>query len=405
MRILFLVHRTPYPPNKGEKIRALWELRELSRKHDVDLFCFYDDADDEKYSRELKKYCRRYHSQKLSWFWSRARALRALAAGQCFTRSFFFSPAMARRINLAVRARSYDRVLVYSAAMAQYVENAQNVPRILDLVDVDSDKWRQYAEKKTWPLSLIWEHEAKQLAEYEAFLVRTFSATAVCTLAEARLLRKNARSGRIEVLQNCVQVSEDEAGRNTHDLSSLQPYVLFSGSMDYFPNVDAVEYFYREVFPLILQEVPGARFVVAGRNPARSILSLRSDPAVRVTGNLKSMRPYICGAAVAVAPMRIARGVQNKILEALAAGTPVVCSKAAATALDPQVRDLVNIADTPHEYSRAIVNIMRAGPAITPHALRVRFKRYVDDLDLAAQFEDLITAPEPQHESVGVGGS
>lgn len=392
MRILFIVHRTPYPPNKGEKMRAFWELQALAKRHEVDLICFYDDPKDKEYAHELNQYCRHYYLEKLSYFWSRARAISALLLGKSFSTAFFCSRTMARNIKSAMDLRTYDKVLVFSSSMAQYVEATNNIPKLLDMVDVDSDKWEQYANRSRWPLSWVWRREARSLAAYESRLVRGFSTTVVCTDAEAELLRSKAPVGEIQVLENFLDVDQYDPRKISlsDQIRSWQPYVIFSGSMDYFPNVDAARYFCREVLPLIRSELPGTRFVIAGRNPHRSIAELGSDPAVQITGSVPDIKPYICGAAAAVVPMRIARGVQNKVLEALAGGIPVVSSTAAASALPENLRSLLVVADTPREFAAGVSRILRHGSDISSVELRGALKRHYENLDLQSQLDRLM---------------
>lgn len=391
-RVLFLAHRTPFPPNKGEKIRAFWELQALSERCDVDLFCFYDDAEDEKSASRLSPYCQAYYSERLPYFWSRARAVFALLVGRPFTTAFFRSRTMAARIQSALARRDYDRIFVFSSSMAQYVEATNSVPKVLDLVDVDSDKWRQYSAHTRWPWSWLWRREAQRLARYESLLVQSFSTTIVCTDAEARLLRSKALEGAIAVLENSFTVDQYDPKYVvvSDEIRSWQPYIIFTGSMDYFPNVDAVMYFYREVFPLVRREIPDVRFVIAGRNPHRSVAQLQSDPAVKVTGSVPDIKPYLCGAAAAVVPMRIARGVQNKILEAIAAGTPVVSTAVAAAALPAKLGSLLTVADTPQDLAASLINISRNGSPVLPGVLRSAFKTHIQNLDLQSQLESLV---------------
>jgi glycosyltransferase involved in cell wall biosynthesis len=166
--------------------------------------------------------------------------------------------------------------------------------------------------------------------------------------------------------------------------------------MDYRPNVDAALFFYREVFPLIRRKLPETRLVIAGRNPDRSIVALGVDPAVKVTGSVADMRPYIWGAAAAVVPLRIARGVQNKILEALAAGIPVVSTTVAAMALPEEIRGLVSIADTSQDISACVIRSLEKGPRLSSERLRATLKNYIDSLNLHSQFERILLAAEPR---------
>lgn len=399
MRILFIAHRVPYPPNKGEKIRALWELRELCREHVVDLFCFCDDPQDRKLAGELKQYCNQLYVEDLSPFWSRMRALAALITGRPFSVAFFRSRTMAKRIGAALRSASYDRIFVFSSSMAQYAEASAEVLRVLDLVDVDSDKWLQYAERSRWPWAWLWRREAARLGAYEARLVRDFTLTLVCTDEEARLLRAKAPLGSIRVLENFLDVGQYDPGNWTapDSIHALKPYVVFTGSMDYRPNVDAALFFYREVFPLVRRDLPELRLVIAGRNPHSSIGALGADPAVRITGSVTDMRPYIWGASAAVVPMRIARGVQNKILEALASGIPVVSTTAAAQALPPVMRSLLRVADTPQAIAAAVIDLVRTGANQPACELRAAFRKYVQNLDLQFQLRELVADPGADH--------
>jgi len=400
MRILYIAHRVPYPPNKGDKIRAFWQLRQLSREHAVDLFCFCDDPEDEKHAHDLERYCDRLYVERKSLIWSRVRALYGLLRGQPFSVGFFYSRQLAQRISSALSSLCYDRIVVFSSSMAQYVEGVATIPKVLDLVDVDSDKWRQYADHSSWPLSWLWRRESQLLAMYEARLVKSFSVAVVCTDAEAQLLRKTAHEGEIEVLQNFVDVDRFDPGLGSipDSIRGLQPYIIFSGSMDYRPNVDAVLFFYREVFPLIRREVPEVRLVIAGRNPDRSVAALSVNPAVNVTGSVADMRPYLWGAAAAVVPLRIARGVQNKILEALAAGIPVVSTTAAAMALSQEMRSLLAIADTPEDISAWVIQWLQKGAHLSSLQLRTNLKNYIDNLDLHSQLQRILLAGGPGSE-------
>jgi glycosyltransferase involved in cell wall biosynthesis len=217
----------------------------------------------------------------------------------------------------------------------------------------------------------------------------------VCTAAEAQLLRAKAPTGRIEVLQNFLDVDayDPDLGRIPDFVRAWKPYLIFSGSMDYRPNIDAVRFFCDAVFPLIRREMPEARLVIAGRNPDRSVLALQKDSAVHVTGSVPDMRPYLWGATAAVAPMRIARGVQNKILEALASGIPVVSSSTAALALPPSLRSLLIVADTPQAIAKAAINLLKNAPKVASRDLRTALGSYIEHLDLNTQLQRLVADP------------
>ncbi len=348
MRILFLAHRLPFPPNKGDKIRSFWELKAISAQHQVDVFCFYDDREDATYLGETRQLCRHLYAEPISRVWSRARALFAVATRRPFSTGYFYSATMAAKVRRALREHSYDLIWVFSSSMAQYAEGS-SLPKIVDFVDVDSDKWQQYAKRTRAPWSWLWAYEARQLGRYENFVARNFSASVLCTEAEAHILRRRVNSRPIYAVNNFVDGSyfDPSIVPLTPEVRGLQPYVVFTGQMDYYPNIDAAKHFYQAIFPAVRAKAPVLKFVIAGRNPVSSVRRLASDPAVVVTGSVPDIRPYLRGAAAAVMPLRIARGVQNKILEAMAMGLQVFVSGAVAAALPAHFSSLLVVEDDP----------------------------------------------------------
>ncbi|HEY7678993.1 MAG TPA: TIGR03087 family PEP-CTERM/XrtA system glycosyltransferase [Terriglobia bacterium] len=391
MRVLFLAHRMPYPPDKGDKIRSFWELKWLAARHEVDLFCFYDDPGDAKYLPELQRFCRNCYAEPLSWTKSRLRALAALSSGRPFTLGYFHSPQMGREVARAVRTRSYDLAFVFCSSMAQYIQSLSDMPRILDMVDVDSDKWAQYGAQSSSPLAWLWRLEAKRLAAYEREVASAFASTLVCTGAEADVLRNIAQSGNISVVEHPADYTafDPESTPVPQTIRALQPFVVFTGQMDYRPNVDAVAYFCREIFPRLRVAHPELKFVIVGRNPAPEVCALEADPAVRVTGTVADLRPFLRGARAAVAPMRIARGVQNKILEAMAMGLPVVASRRAAAALPGPLAELVAAEDDPTRFAEALSNLLSGTQPPVP-SIRQALLEHNARLNPEEKFEALI---------------
>jgi polysaccharide biosynthesis protein PslH len=403
MRILFLAHRLPYPPDKGDKIRSFRELEGLAQHHEVDLFCFYDQPEDRQYIPQVQRYCREVYAEELSWLRSRAQASFAAAMGRPFTTAFYHSPAMARHVREALAARNYDLIFVFSSSMAPYVEHASQ-PVILDMVDVDSDKWTQYAQHTPAPASWLWLAEGKNLAKCEEHWTRKFSMTLLCTGAEVEILKRNLPDERIEALENHLDTNYwNPAGIEVSpEIAALQPYIIFTGSMDYFPNIDAVTFFYQNVFPRIRAQVPNVRFVIAGRNPSREILRIARDPAVIVTGTVSDMRPYLLGASAAVAPLRVARGVQNKILEAMAMGLPVVASSVAAKALPDDLLPAVHVEDHPEQIANFLVGQLRQKLPATQPTIRHTLLEYYSRLGWRERLEGIlgrVVSPRRQSET------
>jgi sugar transferase (PEP-CTERM/EpsH1 system associated) len=392
MRILFLAHRLPYPPTKGDKIRSFWELRHLAAHHEVDLFCFYDDAADEEFLQPARKFCSNLYAEKLSWIRSRFQALMALLHGRAFTPAYFYSRAMSDRVKDALRSRNYDLVFVFSSSMVQYVPSGIKIPRILDMVDVDSDKWAQYEQEGRSAVPWVWKMEARRLAEVEWRAIDDFSATLVCTDAEAAVLQRDRSSSKVLVLENELNTDyfDPEKVEVPQDIADWQPYIIFTGTMDYLPNVDAATFFCSEVFPRLKKSVPNLNFVIAGRNPVRSIRRLSQDSSIHVTGTTADIRPYLKGALAAVAPLRIARGVQNKILEALAMGLPVATSRKAASALPSLLTAHLVVEDDPERLATALAQLCVPPVKRLPPEVRQILAERLSDPLLTERFEAII---------------
>jgi sugar transferase (PEP-CTERM/EpsH1 system associated) len=392
MRVLFLAHRLPYPPNKGDKIRSHWELRQLAERFEVDLYCFYDSPDDARELRAASACCSQFYAEPINRPGARARALASLLQGKSFTLAYFHSRTMARQIRQALESQGYDLIFVFCSSMAPYVMQEGGVPRILDLADVDSDKWAQYAAHSSPPIAAVWRREAALLAAFEKQSVEAFDATLVCTAAESEVLRRIVESRKIEVVENFLDMGHFDPKKVEMPaaIRALQPYVVFTGSMDYFPNVDAVVYFHREILPLLRARIPRIKFVIAGRNPQRAVRRLGRDPAVHVTGEVADLKPYLKGAAAAVAPLRIARGVQNKIFEAMAMDLPIVASSKVASALPPELAALIRWEDDPVQFGCAVTELAAAREGGSTPGTRAAVLRHFGGRQQAEQLEAVL---------------
>jgi len=238
--------------------------------------------------------------------------------------------------------------------MAQYVESASDIPVIVDMVDVDSDKWIQYASYARFPWSFIYRREGKRLREYERATLDRVSAVLVSTEREAALM--NSVKTPVHVVSNGVDTDYFKRSEQAQPKSST---IIFTGDMAYFPNQQAVEFFAKDVLPLIRREVPGAQFLIVGRNPNRRVIALRAIDGVEVTGAVPDVRPYLSRASVAVAPFVIAAGIQNKILEAMASELPVVATTKAVQGLSARTAALIVIGDTAAELAHKACNLIK----------------------------------------------
>jgi sugar transferase (PEP-CTERM/EpsH1 system associated) len=357
MRVLYLCHRIPYPPNKGEKIRAFHQLQAIAAQHEVDLFTLTDRADDLVHMSALAPYCQQITVSHLNPVLSRLRALPFLLTKSPLTLPYFYSAELHRKVRSAILRRSYDRIFVLCSAMAQYVDLAGGIPVILDLVDVDSDKWSQYAGSANFPFSAIYKREARRLQEYEHRISEKAACVLVTTAREAQLVRQIAPAARVHVVPIGVDTKYfNQAGDSPVAGAGT---IVFVGDMSYYPNEQAVIYFARQVLPLINHSLPGVRFLIVGRNPGSRVKELQEIQGIEVTGPVPDVRPYLAQAHVSVAPFKIATGIQTKILEALASGLPVVATPRALQGLSPRVADIIETGESAEEMARKIVFLLR----------------------------------------------
>jgi len=376
--LLLLIHRIPYPPNKGDKIRSWHLLKHLARHYRVHLATFVDDPDDWQHVPTVEAQCASSHFASLNPTLARVRSLGALVKGRSLSLDYYRDAGLARWVDQAVAAHGIERVLVFSSAMAQYADKHRAARRVVDFCDVDSDKWRQYADKKSWPMSWLYRHEARQLLDYERQVAREYDASLFVSQPEAALFRQLApESGaKIGFFNNGV---DTDYFSPHHGFAS--PYadgeraVVFTGAMDYWPNVDAVQWFAADVFPALRARFPGLRFYIVGARPAPAVQALAKAGEIVVTGTVPDVRPYIAHASVAVAPLRIARGIQNKVLEAMAMATPVVVSPQALEGIDADPGAELVLADGAQEFVEAVAALLATQASPIGPAARARVER------------------------------
>jgi len=367
MRILYLAHRIPYPPNKGDKIRSFHQIRHLSRQHAIHLLAFFDDPADRGHVAVLKEFCRDVELVPLHPWPQRIRAGVALLSGKPWTLGYFSTPLMKQAVCRQLRSQSFDLIFVYSSSMAPYVSDAA-IPKVLDFVDSDASKWNQYAERKAWPVSALYGSEGRRLAGFELAMTRSFDASVFVSCREATHLEVPGVREKLKFIQNGVDLEFFRPQKPPASTATI----VFTGAMDYYPNVDAVDYFANHVFPLVRRHAELARFLIVGSRPARRVQRLARLTGVEVTGTVPDTRPYLAQAAVAVAPLRIAQGIQNKILEALAMGIPVVATSKAAAGIQG-LKDLsVTVADEPEDQAQHVLRMLSRGRLSHQEVARTR---------------------------------
>ena len=294
--LLLLCHRIPYPPDKGEKIRAWTFLQHLLKRHRVHLGCFIEDERDWSYTDTLRSMCSECCFVSLNPKFARLRSLRGLLSGSPLTLPYFHDRRLGRWVRQILARPALDCVFVYCSAMAQYVPRDQqrNVRCIIDLVDVDSEKWLEYARRSGWPEAWVLAREGAKLRLVEKEIAETFDATLVSTAAERRLLAGLAPEAAMRVVDVANGVdgnyfSPDRSYDVPPEIGGTP--LVFTGAMDYRPNVEATAYFAREIMPLLRTHLPDARFLVVGAKPAAAVRALAAIEGVVVTGRVPDVRP------------------------------------------------------------------------------------------------------------------
>ncbi len=359
MKVLFLSQRVPYPPDRGDRITTWHFLRHLlDRGARVRVGCLADEARDVHAAAELgamdgvEGICApRIHRR-----WRRLTSLLGLWGDKALTLPFFRNRTLARRVARWLREDPPDVIHVYSSSMAQYAlapDGPEGDPRglrIMQFAELDSDKWRQYAAQSWWPLSWIYRREARKLLDFERLVARRFDVSLVCSDREKVLFQEHIPDVEPTVLPNGVDV---EHFQSQGDEQRQPTTVIFTGVMDYEPNVHGVLWFVNECWPQLRRAFPDARLLIVGSRPLRSICQLFRD-GILVTGRVPETPPYFDRAAVAIAPLHLARGVQNKVLEAMSMGLPVVATGNAAQGLGAVPPDTLIVADTVADTVAAI---------------------------------------------------
>lgn len=358
--LLFLVHRLPYPPNKGDKVRSYHLLEHLRQQHRVFVGTFVDDPDDWQHMPALAQRCAGLHAAPLHPRRAKLASLAGLATGDPLTLHYYRDAALARWVDHVVASERIDAVIVFSSSMAQYAARHPQLPVLVDFVDVDSAKWTDYAPNHRWPLSWLYAREGRTLLAYERAVARQARHSFFATVKEAELFARLAPEcgPLVEGMSNGVDANYfAPAADRASPFDDGETPLVFTGAMDYWPNVDAVSWFSQDILPRLRARRPGLRLHIVGRNPAPAVKALASD-AVRVTGTVPDVRPYLQHASVVVAPLRLARGVQNKILEAMAMGRPVVAAAECASALSARAGEDLLAAQTAEDHAAAVGSLL-----------------------------------------------
>ena len=357
MRIFFIGQRVPFPPDRGDKITTFNEIRHLSTKHEVHVFCLADGRRDLDNVPELLRYARSVTAVPVIGWTGKLRALKALFAGGPLSVAAFNEAELHNAIRQKFAEIRPDLIMIYSCNVAQYAEHFPQVPRIMQFAELDSSRWGQFARRSRPPLRWVYAIEERRFFAYERQIARTFSHALVCTAAEQCDFERLIPGAPVSLVGNGVDLEYFRS----EGIAKQPGSMVFTGVMDYFPNVDAVFWFCNEILPIVQRQVPQAGLTICGSRPTAPVRRLAKRRGVTVTGRVPDTRPYMDRAEVFVAPLRMARGIQNKLLEAMAMGLPCVASAATTAGTAVPDGEGILVADDRDEFAEHVVRLLRDG--------------------------------------------
>lgn len=363
MRILFIASRLPHLLVRGDQVRSYHFLRLLNLRHEITLVRPISYPLDKRAEQTIAHLYKRWIAVLVRSWETVKNVSRSLFSRLPLQVLYFCPPALQKTVQRLVREQSFGLIHVQMARMAPAVAGIDHIPKILDFIDALSMNMRFRANVQRWPLKLIFQLESKRMSRYEQELVLSFDQQIISSPADREVIGPYES---LHIVPNGVNIEDfpyNEDGRE-------DKVIVFTGRMGYFPNAEAAVYFATQVFPKILQEEPNARFLIVGDDPPRMVRKLARLPGIEVTGYVPCMQDYLRRATIAVAPMRVGTGIQNKVLEAMACGAPVVATPLAAQALEGAMDgEHLVVADDPHRMAERIVYLLK------DPGLRIRIAR------------------------------
>lgn len=370
--LLFLAHCVPNPPDKGEKIRAFHEIRFLAHRYRIHLVCFGRSDRELDQALELADVCASIYAERFYPGPALALAAVRFAAGDCLNRAYYDSRAMKRHVEELARRVTFTASLAYSVVMVPYAP--AGVPVVLDMIDVDSEKWFHYGRARR--PGFLYTLEAGRLREFERRSTAAAKWTLLVTQNEESVLRSFA-SGRTGYFENGADTAHFDGLPHPAppDLAGAR-FLVFIGAMDYFPNIDAASWFASEIFPSLRRRDPALRFVIAGKGAGKDVQSLARIDGVTVTGAVPDVRPYISNARAIVVPLRLARGIQNKVLDGLAMGRQVFASTQVCKTFGSSLPEGIVQCHSPAEWVDRVVEACALEPSFDPRIRQSVIERF-----------------------------
>jgi hypothetical protein len=355
LKILYVCHRFPFPPRRGGKIRPFNMIRHLSASgHEVTVASLARSTEEAEEGAGIAAHCAHYEIARVHEPLQFARMVLRLPTTRPSSMGYFFSGSLAQRVRRLLASERFDLIFVHCSSVAQYVAGVRGIPKILDFGDMDSQKWLEYARYKPFPLAAGYWLEGKKLQREERRLAASFDFCTATTRAEWQTLESYDTGVPSDWFPNGVDSAYFAPADRPYEADTL----CFVGRMDYYPNQECMFDFCAKVLPRIRARRPQARLWIVGADPSPAVKRLEALPGVRVTGSVPDVRPYLQRAALMVAPLNIARGTQNKILEAMAAGVPVVTSAVAAGGVDAVPGEHFLVANSAEGCASGVLRIL-----------------------------------------------
>ncbi|RKY86259.1 TIGR03087 family PEP-CTERM/XrtA system glycosyltransferase [candidate division KSB1 bacterium] len=389
MRILFLTPRLPFPPVGGDKLRVFNFIKHLSRNHKIALISFIADPDEANYLIEYASLLERVKTVLLSKEKSYSNACRGILSPKPFQIHYYYLKKMRQLIFQEIESGKYDLVFVHLIRMAEYVKDLRGVPRILDLTDAISLNYERSVRYRRDVFYLVNLIEKEKVRRYETEIISHFEKNLLISPVDKNYLSRYTDNQNIEIVPNGVDIDYFQFYDGVFDLNR----VVFLGNMRTFPNSDAVEYFCKEILPLIRKELPKVKFHIIGSEPSKVVRKLASEPEVVVTGYVKDVRPFLRKAAVSVCPMRVGAGIQNKILESMAMGTPVVSTPEGVEGIEVNPGQEILVSNSSSDFAQKVTELIQNRAlrrSISLNARRLVEKKYTWEITLN-QLEHIIT--------------
>lgn len=355
MEILFITSRLPYPPHGGDKLRVFNFIKYLSSTHSIHLISFVESEKELQYVEPMKKYCTNVEVILLRPIQSYLNCIFHSLSLIPFQVAYYCDNRMKDKISDILKREKIDGIYVHLLRMAQYAKDLKNVNRILDLTDALSLSLKRSLKFRKHTFFLFYFMEWLKVRRYEPTIIKRFDRCLLVSEVDKETSESLRYADKISIVPNGVDFEYFKPQAKEHDSHSI----VFMGNLHSFPNRDAVFYFCREILPHIKKEIPDIKFNIIGINPTKKILSLSKDKNIAVTGKVDDSRPYLSDAAALVCPIRVATGMQNKILEAMAMGLPVISTSIATQWLGAKAEEGILIADTPEDFARKVIEVIR----------------------------------------------